>query len=114
MEWRDPNCCKLIFNAACELSYIGRAAVPASKSGAFQGGWRQICLHAYPRDALRAFAATGGKTPLETIEDHEMLRFLELGLKVHVIEMSDRSVPVDRPQDVARAGAMMRKVGLLV
>jgi 3-deoxy-manno-octulosonate cytidylyltransferase (CMP-KDO synthetase) len=113
-EWRDPNCCKLIFNAACELIYIGRAAVPASKSGAFEGGWRQICLHAYPRDALRAFAATGGKTPLETIEDHEMLRFLELGLKVHVIEMSDRSVPVDRPQDVARAEAMMRKVGLLV
>lgn len=113
VEWRDPNCCKLIFSAARELIYIGRAAVPASKSGAFQGGWRQICLHAYPRDALRAFAATGGKTPLEAIEDHEMLRFLELGLKVHVIEMSDRSVPVDRPEDVARAEAMMREVGLL-
>jgi len=112
-EWRDPHCCKLIFNAARELIYIGRAPVPASKSGAFQGGWRQICLHAYPRDALRAFATAGGKTPLEAIEDHEMLRFLELGLKVHVIDMSDRSVPVDRPEDVARAEAMMRKVGLL-
>lgn len=112
-EWRDPNCCKLLFGRAGRLLYIGRAAVPASKSGAFQGGWRQICLHAFPRDALRAFAATGGKTALEAIEDHEMLRFLELGMAIHVIAMSDRSVPVDRPEDVARAEAMMRRVGLL-
>jgi 3-deoxy-manno-octulosonate cytidylyltransferase (CMP-KDO synthetase) len=112
-EWRDPNCCKLLFGRQDQLIYIGRAAVPASKSGAFQGGWRQICLHAFPRDTLRAFAATGGKTRLETIEDHEMLRFLELGMSIHVVPMSDRSVPVDRPADVARAEATMRKVGLL-
>lgn len=109
-QWRDPNCCKLLFNRQGELIYIGRAAVPASKSGAFRGGWRQICLHAYSRDALRAFAAAGGKTRLEEIEDHEMLRFLELGLKVHVIEMSDQSVPVDRPEDVAKAEARLAAI----
>jgi 3-deoxy-manno-octulosonate cytidylyltransferase (CMP-KDO synthetase) len=112
-EWRDPHCCKLIFSAAKELIYIGRAAVPATRDGAFRGGWRQVCLHAYPRAALAAFAATGGKTPLEEIEDHEMLRFLELDLKVHVIEMSDRSAPVDRPEDIARAETRMREVGLI-
>jgi len=111
--WRDPHCCKLIFNAAGEVIYIGRAAVPASRTGEFRGGHRQVCLHAYPAEALHAFAAAGGKTPLESIEDHEMLRFLELGMKVHAIRMSDQSVPVDRPDDVPRAEAMMRKVGLL-
>jgi 3-deoxy-manno-octulosonate cytidylyltransferase (CMP-KDO synthetase) len=109
-QWRDPNCCKLLFNQRNELIYIGRAAVPASKSGAFHGGWRQICLHAYSRESLRAFAAAGGKTRLEEIEDHEMLRFLELGLQVHVIEMSDQSVPVDRPEDVAKAEARLATV----
>ncbi len=106
-QWRDPNCCKLLFNRQGELIYIGRASVPASKSGTFQGGWRQICLHAYPREALHAFAATGGKTRLEEIEDHEMLRFLELGLKVHVLEMSDQSIPVDQPGDIAKAEARL-------
>jgi len=111
-EWRDPNCCKLLKSPTGALIYIGRAPVPATRDGVFRGGWRQVCLHAYPRAALDAFAATGAKTPLEAIEDHEMLRFLELGLKVHVIAMSDRSVPVDRPEDVARAEARMREIGL--
>ncbi len=109
-QWRDPNCCKLLFNRQGELIYIGRAAVPASKSGVFQGGWRQICLHAYSREALRAFAAVGGKTRLEEIEDHEMLRFVELGLKVHVISMSGQSVPVDRPEDVAKAEGRLTQI----
>ena len=106
--WRDPNCCKLLFNRAGELIYIGRAPVPATRSGEFKLGYRQICLHAYPGEALAAFASLGGKSELEAIEDHEMLRFLELGRKVHVIPMSDQSVPVDRPDDVTRAEAVLR------
>jgi 3-deoxy-manno-octulosonate cytidylyltransferase (CMP-KDO synthetase) len=112
-EWRDPNCCKLIFNRFNEVLYIGRAPVPATKSGEFVVGYRQVCIHAYPRDALAAFASTGGRIPLEAIEDHEMLRFLDLGWKVHTIEMSKMSVSVDRPTDVPRAEAALRELGLV-
>jgi 3-deoxy-manno-octulosonate cytidylyltransferase (CMP-KDO synthetase) len=112
-EWLDPNCCKLLFSPANELIYIGRAAVPATRTGEFRGGYRQVCIHAYPKEALRAFASVAGRTMLESIEDHEMLRFLELGRKVHVIEMSNQSISVDRPSDVPRAEAMLRRLHLL-
>ncbi|MEW9853597.1 3-deoxy-manno-octulosonate cytidylyltransferase [Novosphingobium sp. M1R2S20] len=109
-EWRDPNCCKLLFGRGGALIYIGRAPVPATRSGEFSIGYRQICLHAYPGEALAAFARVGGKSELEAIEDHEMLRFLELGRTVHVIRMSNQSIPVDRPGDVARAEAVLARM----
>lgn len=112
-EWRDPHCCKMLFSPGGELIYISRAPVPATRTNDFRMGHRQVCIHAFPPDALRAFASVGARARIEAIEDVEMLRFLELGRKVHVLEMSDQSVSVDRESDVPRAEAMMRRVGLL-
>ena len=41
------------------------------------------------------FYSTKSKTPLETIEDCELLRFLELGYEIKMIKMSDKSISVD-------------------
>ena len=43
------------------------------------------------------------KTPIENIEDIEILRFLELGFKVKMIKMSDKSLSVDNPEDLEKA-----------
>ena len=40
------------------------------------------------------------KTPLENLEDCELLRFLELGLEVKMIKMSDKSISVDTKQSL--------------
>ncbi|PCC07069.1 3-deoxy-manno-octulosonate cytidylyltransferase, partial [Pseudomonas aeruginosa] len=48
------------------------------------------------------FAARPTKTSLEEVEDIEILRFLELGWEVKMIEMSDQSISVDNLEDVER------------
>ena len=42
------------------------------------------------------------KTPLEKIEDIEILRFLELGINVKMIKMSNKSIPVDVHSDLKK------------
>ncbi len=70
---------------------MSRAPIPANKTDHFVAAWRQVCAYAFPRTALQAFAAHPGKTPLEAIEDIEILRFIELGWEVRMVPMSDLS-----------------------
>ncbi len=110
-QWSDTKYLKLLFGLNKQLIYIGRAQVPGSHDGAFRFGYRQVCVHSYPRAALVAFSATGGRTPLESVEDHEMMRFLELGLPVEVVELSADSLAVDRPSDIALIEQRLREIG---
>lgn len=110
-QWSDTKYLKLLFGLHKQLIYIGRAQVPGSHDGGFHGGYRQVCVHSYPGAALEVFSATAGRTPLETVEDHEMMRFLELGLPVEVVELSDESLAVDRPSDIALVEQRLRALG---
>jgi 3-deoxy-manno-octulosonate cytidylyltransferase (CMP-KDO synthetase) len=46
---------------------------------------------------------------LEQIEDIEILRFLELGLEVRMIPMSENSIAVDVPADIAKVLAAIKE-----
>ena len=81
---------------------MSRAAIPTTKALSFGDAWRQVCVYAFPRPALDAFAASPTRTPLEGVEDIEILRLLELGFDVHMIEVGAGSLAVDAPEDVER------------
>lgn len=93
---------KVVFADSGRLLYMTRGNIPGNKSGTFVKGWRQVCAYSFPRDALLLFAERDCKTPLEAMEDIEILRFLELGFEVKMIRMSDESIPVDYPEDVKK------------
>ena len=46
------------------------------------------------------------------MEDIEILRFIELGWEVRMVELSAQSVAVDNPEDIARAEKVIRERGL--
>ncbi|WP_241509296.1 hypothetical protein [Stutzerimonas zhaodongensis] len=46
------------------------------------------------------------------MEDIEILRFIELGWDVRMVELSAQSVAVDHPEDIARAEKVIREQGL--
>ncbi len=81
---------------------MSRSPIPGNKESKFVKGWRQVCIYAFPQQALQAFAATKHKTPLEEQEDIEILRFLEIGFNVRMIELSTTSIAVDTPDDVRK------------
>lgn len=108
--FRSTSVPKVAIRPDGRLLYMSRSAIPANKENIFVYAWRQVCAYSFPRKALEAFASVKQKTPLEAVEDIEILRFLELGWDVRMIPMSDVSVAVDRPEDVVRAEAAIRKL----
>ena len=47
------------------------------------------------------------KTPLENVEDIELLRALELGLKIKTLSLKGDSFSVDVPEDFEKASQVM-------
>lgn len=107
-EYRSTQVPKVVLNEHGRLLYMSRGNIPASKSGEFVKGWRQVCAYAFPREALERFSECEAKTPLESMEDIEILRFLELGFEVRMIRMSESSIPVDYSEDIAKVEKRLR------
>lgn len=102
VDFRSTAIPKVVCRPDGRLLYMSRAAIPTSKSLAFEGASRQVCAYAFPKAALKAFAASKQKTPCEAIEDIEILRFLELGYEVRMIPMSSESIAVDLHEHVSK------------
>jgi 3-deoxy-manno-octulosonate cytidylyltransferase (CMP-KDO synthetase) len=101
--FRSSSIPKVVFRPDGRLLYMSRASIPSTKEHQFVKAWRQVCAYAFPRNALKTFAKESHKANLESLEDIEILRFLEMGWEVRMIEMSNLSVAVDTPADIARA-----------
>jgi 3-deoxy-manno-octulosonate cytidylyltransferase (CMP-KDO synthetase) len=103
---------KVVFRPDGRLLYMSRAPIPTNKNQSFVKAWRQVCAYVFPRSALASYVEKGHKTMLEEIEDIEILRFLELGWDVRMIKLSNKSVPVDNPEDIAKVERLIRERGL--
>lgn len=108
-EYFSKNIPKIVFNLNNELVYMSRAPIPFSKSGEFQKSHKQVCIYAFPREALRKFVGCKEKTPLEAIEDLELNRFVELNVPVKMLEVSSSSIAVDVPEDIQKVEAVLNQ-----
>ena len=82
---------------------MSRSAIPGTKYGHSKKTYKQVCIYAFTKDELDKFYQYGlknGKSPLEWTEDIEILRFVELGIKVKMVETFGTTQAVDIPQDV--------------
>ena len=102
-EFRSATVPKVVTTRAGKLLYISRAAIPTDKSLGFLGANRQVGLYAFRQPALAAFAHTSVKTPIESLEDIEILRFLELGYEVSMVEVPRGGIAIDTPEDLVAA-----------
>ncbi len=106
-DFYSPNVPKVISTDEGKLLYMSRAAVPTGKKHEFKGAMRQVCIYAFPRDVILEFGRQEEKTKLEEIEDIEILRFLEMGYDVRMVEVKGSPVAVDTPADLERAKKMI-------
>mgnify|MGYP000159086026 FL=1 len=107
-DFRSINIPKVVFRKDFQLLYMSRAPIPIDKINSFSKAWKQVCIYAFPKIALQDFARESFKTPLEFLEDIEILRFLELGYDIKMIEVSTSSIAVDVPDDIARVERAIR------
>jgi 3-deoxy-manno-octulosonate cytidylyltransferase (CMP-KDO synthetase) len=112
--FRSGSVPKVVFRPDGRLLYMSRASIPSNKNQGFEKAWRQVCAYAFPKESLKAFSSVPKKTDLESIEDIEILRFLELGWEVRMVELSSDSVAVDIPEDIERVETAIHERGLLI
>ena len=112
---QDPkslNLPKVVVNSKKELIYISRSLIPGSKKTIENKNYfKQVCIYAFNKKELTEYSGFGRKGTLELIEDIEILRFLDIGLIIRVVETKNSSIAVDVPLDVKRVEEeILRKV----
>ena len=101
-DHQNPNIPKVVVDKKNNLLFMSRGAIPISKNLEFISVKKQVCIYAFPYEALNIYGSINKKTPLEQIEDIEILRFLEMGINVKMVELSDSSIAVDVPEDLKK------------
>ncbi|MCR5542548.1 MAG: 3-deoxy-manno-octulosonate cytidylyltransferase [Eubacterium sp.] len=101
---QDVNDKSIVKVAAAEnddLLYLSRAPIPCSKRDEAVPYKRHLGLYGISRQAL-LFYARSKRGYLESIEDVEMLRYLENGYRIKIINVISESIGVDNPEDIAK------------
>ncbi|WPC06772.1 3-deoxy-manno-octulosonate cytidylyltransferase [Pseudomonas benzenivorans] len=111
----DPhsvNIPKVIFTDDHRMVYMSRLALPGFKSKDNQPRvyYKQVCIYAFSREDLLRYGQFGRKSTLEQSEDIEILRFLEWGTSIRMIETQPGSLAVDVPEDVVVVERELRRV----
>ena len=107
-EFKNINVPKVVINKNNELLYISRSAIPISKNNKFQKAYKQVCIYCYPREILLLPNIFNKKGRIETIEDIEIIRFLELGYTIKMLELKKSTLAVDTPSDLRRVRKIVK------
>lgn len=89
----DPTAVKVAWDPPTGKLYYASRAPGFSK-------WQQVGIYAFTKHHLRKFSAHGRTGHAEVSEDVELLRFLDLGVRVHVVPLKTAHQAVDLPEHV--------------
>lgn len=111
----DPqsiNIPKVIFTEDKRLVYMSRQALPGFKEekNAPQEYYKQVCIYAFSREELLAYGNFGRKSTLEYSEDIEIIRFLEWGQRIRLVQTKPGSLAVDVPEDVPEVEKALKEL----
>jgi 3-deoxy-manno-octulosonate cytidylyltransferase (CMP-KDO synthetase) len=81
--------------------YLTRSAAPFPKGNIEAKYYKQVCVYGFTPEALR-FYCNSPRGAIESIEDIEILRFIEAGYHVQYIEVHSETIAVDTPNDLER------------
>ena len=96
----DKKIPKVICDLDKNLLYCSRNAIPGHKKTSNLNIMKQVCIYGFSKKQLQEFYSNE-KTPLENSEDIEIVRCLEKGIKVKMLEVDKVSYAVDYPKDIA-------------
>ena len=90
--------------------YMSREPIPTRHIKAFDQipVFKQVCIIPFTADSLQEFIQLS-PTPLEVAESIDMLRFIEHGRKVKMVETSYSTHAVDTPEDLELVEGLLQK-----
>lgn len=99
-DLNDSTVPKVVVNHQNDAVYLSRFPIPYPKDAKSDTYWKQICVYAFRPDALTAFARLKPGSS-ESAEGIELLRFIEHGIRVRMVEVDQDTVAVDTPADLS-------------
>lgn len=104
----NPNTVKVVADLAGRALYFSRSPLPSPAQAGFEAlaAQKQVCVFGFRRDYLLEFSALA-PTPLEVAESIDMLRYLEHGRAVHLVETRETTHAVDVPEDITLVEQML-------
>lgn len=107
IEIQNPNCVKVVVNKNNDALYFSRSVIPFLRNK--ESGIKyflHIGVYAYRKEALMRFTMLE-KSPLESTEHLEQLRYLENGIPIRMAEVDFINTAIDTPEDLEKARNMM-------
>jgi len=107
-EFEDRNCIKVVCDLNQNALYFSREPIPTrSKAGSVPMA-KQVCIIPFRRDYLLKYTSLA-PTPLEVAESIDMMRVLEHGDKIRMVQTTHSSFSVDTPADLVKIEALIRE-----
>jgi 3-deoxy-manno-octulosonate cytidylyltransferase (CMP-KDO synthetase) len=119
-QYVDPNTIKVVMNIHGDALYFSRTPIPVSDRAHDSASdftsdflservpiFKQVCVIPFRRDYLREFARLP-PTPLERAESIDMLRVLEHGGRVRLVETEVDTQAVDTPADLRLVASLLK------
>lgn len=109
-ELKDPNTIKVVMDRDGYALYMSREPIPTLHLQDFNQipAFKQVCVIPFSAAALQEFSQLD-PTPLEVAESIDMMRFIEHGCKVKMVETSFSTHAVDNPADLKLVEELLRK-----
>jgi 3-deoxy-manno-octulosonate cytidylyltransferase (CMP-KDO synthetase) len=103
---------KVIFTEDQRLVYMSRKALPGFKDlqNEPKQYCKQVCIYAFNKKELLEYAGFGRKSRLEEAEDIEIIRFLEWGQAIRMVQTLPGSLAVDIPEDVILVESALKRL----
>ncbi len=109
----DRNEVKVVCDRHNNAMYFSREPIPSKWLGDKKFDYLvEVCVMPFTKESLQLYTKLE-MTRLENIESIDMLRWLEHGYKVKIVESPYESYSVDVPEDVKNVVRMMRNDPLL-
>jgi len=108
-EFENPNTIKVVMDAENFAVYMSREPVPTRQRKPFDQipTFKQVCIIPFTSEGLRLFNQLP-PTPLEEAESIDMLRFIEHGYKVKMVETPYVTYAVDTEKDRQQVENLLR------
>lgn len=105
-EWEDPNEVKVLVDLTGRALFMTRSPVPSMTRETVGPRWKQVCIFPFRYRDLRRFHDLS-ETPYELCESIELLRAIEHGELVQMVETAEVTKSVDTEADRALVESMM-------
>jgi len=109
IEFNNHNVPKVVLDKNKNLLFISRSPIPGSKKKKFTRAFKQVCIYGFRRNPLlKYYFKNSKKSLIEKIEDIEIIRFLENGVKVKMIKVQGSKLAIDTHQNILQARKILK------